>query len=148
MSFEDEWTNLRSNAAMRLAGASSGPSGGHGGVSSSEAKKKAAVRALEEHVLPDTQAAGKVMDETTEAAVKGFKDWATGAGLTTALKGWRTSVGGLQKVLAGEKTALSGTNQLLHGGDRWTGGQFDGLTQPPAGGQPQPPFLSKLQNYH
>ncbi|MGK5547252.1 hypothetical protein ACSNOH_21325 [Streptomyces sp. URMC 127] len=159
MAFEEEWGELRAEsvARTRLNGTSPGPLGGVGdsqGLSSSAAKKKAAVAALEQHVQPDTGAAGKLMDEAMEAAGKGFKDWATGAGLNEALKGWRASVKALQNRLSAEKSALSGTNVLFQGADLGLGGEFarrfpsapPRLPGPvPADGKPL--FPSRLADY-
>ncbi|GAA2725745.1 MULTISPECIES: hypothetical protein [Streptomyces] len=135
MTFEEEWAGLRAEAQsrMRLNGAP-GPVGAPD-LKSSAAKKKAAVSALEQHVEPDTQAAGKLMDETSEAAAKGFNGWATGAGITEALKGWRASVKSLQSRLAAEKTALSQTHHLLTGADLQLGGQFSLLKPLPVSPQ-------------
>ncbi|MFD0382492.1 hypothetical protein ACFQ2B_08915 [Streptomyces stramineus] len=145
----------RSGAAesgTRLNG--TGPVGGDGGghaagLASSAAKKKAAVAALEQHIQPDTQKAGKVMDDTSEAAAKGFKDWATGAGINEALKGWRASVKALENRLAGEKAGLSGANALYQGTDQSLGGRFGRyapplLPPPPGGG---PPFTSRVAGF-
>ncbi|ARZ67529.1 hypothetical protein SMD11_1872 [Streptomyces albireticuli] len=178
MAFDNEWDELRAESVARLqedragttdshtrlngtgpAGPGSpfvGPQGGGPGLASSSPKKKAAVAALEQHIQPDTQKAGKVMDETTEAAAKGFKDWATGAGITEALKGWRASVKSLENRLAGEKAGLSGANTLFQGADKGLGGQF-GLYGPPllpprlpAAGQSggNAPFTSRLTDYN
>ncbi|MBB5116616.1 hypothetical protein [Streptomyces eurocidicus] len=173
MAFENEWDELRAESVARLeqdragaaeshtrlngTGPASGNNGGdNSGLASSAAKKKAAVSALEQHVQPDTQKAGKVMDETTEAAAKGFKDWATGAGINEALKGWRVSVKALENRLAGEKAGLSGANTLFQGADKGLGGQF-GLYGPPllpprlpGAGQTggNAPFTSRLTNYN
>ncbi|MFE0044726.1 hypothetical protein [Streptomyces albireticuli] len=177
MAFDNEWDELRAESVARLqedrAGATdshtrlngTGPAGplgpvggnqGGPGLASSSPKKRAAISALEQHVQPDTQKAGKVMDETTEAAAKGFKDWATGAGITEALKGWRASVKALENRLAGEKAGLSGANTLFQGADKGLGGQF-GLYGPPllpprlpGPGQPggNSPFTSRLTDYN
>ncbi|WP_424891680.1 hypothetical protein [Streptomyces sp. XH2] len=177
MEFEDEWGKLRAESTARLGGSgqagshgadeshtrlngtSPGASGGAGdnqGLASSAAKKKAAVGALEQHIQPDLGAAGRLMDTAMEAAGKGFKDWATGAGINEALKGWRASVKELQNRLSAEKSALSGTNVLLRGADKGLGGEFDRRFPAPArppflpGPVPangRPPFLSGLADY-
>ncbi|MFH8790863.1 hypothetical protein [Streptomyces roseoverticillatus] len=89
-----------------------------------------------------------------EAAGKGFKDWATGAGINEALKGWRASVKELQNRLSAEKSALSGTNVLFQGADKGLGGEFDRRFPAPPPVLPgpvpadgKPPFLSGLADY-
>lgn len=176
MAFDNEWDELRAESAARLEESRSGATeahtrlngtGGNGpvvppfvgnqfggppGLASSSPKKKAAVSALEQHIQPDTQKAGKVMDETTEAAAKGFKDWATGAGINEALKGWRASVKALETRLAGEKAGLSGANTLFQGVDKGLGGQFSPYygppLLPPKSGGGNSPFTSRLSDYN
>ncbi|MCF3104587.1 hypothetical protein IPZ58_23775 [Streptomyces roseoverticillatus] len=177
MEFEDEWGKLQaeSTAQLRASGRTSShgadqshtrlngtspgtPSGGGDDqeLASSASKKRAAVTALEQHIQPDTGTAGKLMDEAMETAGKGFKDWATGAGINEALKGWRASVKALQIRLANEKAALSGTNVLLHGADKGLGSEFDRrfppIAPPPPSAGPGPvggklPFTSRLADY-
>ncbi len=144
VTFEDEWAGLRAEAQTRMRLNGAGPAAGGGGpdLKSSAARKRSAIAALEQHVEPDTQAAGKVMDETSEAAAKGFHDWATGAGINEALKGWRASVKSLQSRLAAEKTALSATHRLLTGADLQLGGQF-ALLKPSGVDQPYPSRISE-----
>ncbi|MGW1197452.1 hypothetical protein ACWD4B_16680 [Streptomyces sp. NPDC002536] len=133
MAFEDEWAELRSQAEARtrLNGASV-PGGTSGGgapdLKSSAEKKRSAVAALEQHIEPDSQTAGRLVDEAAEAAAKGLKEWATGAGLTAALNGWRSSVKALQARLSAEKAALAGTNRLFTGMDGQIGGQFSAVS--------------------
>ncbi|MEU3351350.1 hypothetical protein [Streptomyces sp. NPDC037389] len=153
MTFENEWAELRADAVTRtqLNGVPGGGAGGGPDLSSSAAKKRSAVSALEQHIEPDSQAAGRVADETSEAAARGFKDWATGAGISEALKGWRASVKSLQARLAADKAALSGTTRLFTGTDAGIAGQFS-LLKPggPGGGGPltaNPPFPSRVADY-
>ncbi|MEU1780322.1 MULTISPECIES: hypothetical protein [Streptomyces] len=145
MTFEDEWAGLRADAVARtrLNGVPGGAGGGPD-LSSSAVKKRSAVSALEQRIEPDSQAAGRVADETSEAAARGFQDWATGAGITAALKGWRASVKSLQARLATDKAALSGTNRLFLGADTGIAGQFP-LLRP--GGDATPPFPSRVADY-
>ncbi|MFF7729586.1 hypothetical protein [Streptomyces sp. NPDC008001] len=169
MGFEDEWGKLQAESIghistqgagqphTRLNGTSPGTPGGTGGdqgLASSASKKKAAVAALEQHIQPDTGAAGKLMDTAMEAAGKGFKDWATGTGINEALKGWQASVKALQNRLSAEKSALSGTNVLLQGADKGLGGEFDRrfpaappVLPGPGQGDSKPPFASRLADY-
>ncbi|MCC3774962.1 hypothetical protein [Streptomyces sp. UNOB3_S3] len=151
MTFEDEWAGLRADAVARTRLNGAGGTGGSGGgpdLSSSAARKRSAVSALEQHIEPDSQAAGRVADETSEAAARGFQDWATGTGINEALKGWRASVKALQARLSAEKAALSGTNRLFTGADTGLAGQFPLLK--PSGTGPlgtNPPFPSRVSDY-
>lgn len=154
VTFEDEWGKLRADAVAQQRDGEArtrldGVPGGVGGqdLKSSAEKKKSAIAALEQHIQPDVQTAGKVMDETSEAAAKGFKDWATGAGITEALNGWRTSVSTLQARLSAEKAALSGTNRLFTGTDKHIG---HGLSLLKPSDSPQitnPPYPSRVSGY-
>ncbi|MEV6674186.1 hypothetical protein [Streptomyces sp. NPDC051162] len=154
MAFDNEWDGLRTEAAarMRLNGVSGDgglpglPGSSDADLKSSAAKKAAAVSALEQHIQPDVQKAGSSMDDATEAAAKAFKEWATGAGIDEALKGWRTSVKALQGQLSNEKAGLSGANRLYQGTDIHTGNQFP-LLIPKDGKSVQPPFQSRLSDY-
>ncbi|MFF4157154.1 hypothetical protein [Streptomyces sp. NPDC001678] len=147
MTFENERAGLRADAVTRTRLDGAGGTGGGPDLSSSAAKKRSAVTALEQHIEPDSQAAGRVADETSEAAARGFQDWATGAGITAALKGWRESVKSLQARLSAEKAALSGTNRLFLGADSGIAGQFPLLK--PGGGplNTNPPFPSRVSGY-
>ncbi|MCC3766635.1 hypothetical protein [Streptomyces sp. UNOC14_S4] len=146
MSFDEEWATLRGDAARTRLNGVPGGLGGDADLKSSASKKKAAVTALEQHIQPDVQKAGSSMDEAAEAAAKGFKDWATGAGINEAVKSWRASVKSLQTRLSAEKAALSGTNRLFQGTDIHTGNQFP-LLIPQDGKGFQPPFQSRLSGY-
>ncbi|RLU96578.1 hypothetical protein CTZ27_16265 [Streptomyces griseocarneus] len=83
MAFEDEWATLRGDAVRTQLNGVPGGLGRPGGdaeLKSSAAQKKAAINALEQHILPDLKKAGSSMDDAAGDATKGFKDWATGAG--------------------------------------------------------------------
>ncbi|MFI1682378.1 MULTISPECIES: hypothetical protein [unclassified Streptomyces] len=125
MSFEEEWGQARNRATdlhadMQLNTASphnGGGSGGQGGedFASSPAEKKKAARAIDEHLLRDTQKAGDVADEDTANAVKAFKPkdgdgWLTSPALHKAQKAWSTQVKSLKKRLAAESSALRDTS--------------------------------------
>ncbi|MEV4501334.1 hypothetical protein [Streptomyces klenkii] len=174
MEFEDEWGKLQAESAARLEGPGrtgahradeshtrlngTSPGGGVDGqdLASSAGKKKAAVTALEQHIQPDTGAAGRLVDGAMEVAGKGFQDWATGAGINEALKDWRASVKSLQNRLSAEKSALSGTNVLLQGADKGLGSEFARRFSPIAPLPPSTgtgpvdgklPFTSRLKDY-
>lgn len=104
-------------------GGSTGPGlGGTPDFGSSPAQKKAAARAIEEHIEPDTKKAGDVADEETGAAVKAFaaKDghgWVTSGALKKAHETWGEQVQGLMNRLGSEKAALRNTNTLFQNTD-------------------------------
>ncbi|GAA2278479.1 hypothetical protein GCM10010415_53500 [Streptomyces atrovirens] len=117
------------SAGMRLnqypadPGGSPGPvGGGPKDLASSPTQKKAAARAIEEHIEPDTRKAGDWADEETGAAVKAFaaKDghgWVTSTALKKAHKTWGEQVQNLMNRLGSEKEALRSTNILFQNTD-------------------------------
>src|SRR5690606_10052317 len=87
-------------------------------LASSPTQKKAAARAIEEHIEPETREAGDWADEETEAAVKAFaaKDgdgWVTSTALKKAHKTWGDQVQALMHRLGSEKLALRSTGLLF-----------------------------------
>ncbi|MEV0266603.1 hypothetical protein AB0I49_35380 [Streptomyces sp. NPDC050617] len=159
MTFEDEWARLRTDASARQEAARSqtrinhlaaGPGGDQPDFSSSAVKKKAAVSALQNHVEPDTRAAGGCVDASADAATKGFKGWETAAGITDALEGWGAAVTALQNRLAGEKAALGSAGNLFRNTDHDTAR----LLAPPAlpgpytpNGPAGVPYPSRVSDY-
>ncbi|MFC0598618.1 hypothetical protein [Streptomyces palmae] len=148
MTFEDEWGKLRSDAAQRLAGGTQldrvpddPPGGGSTDLSSSPARKAAAVTALTEHVRPDVSDGGKAPHETTTAAGTDFKDWATGKAITEMLTAWETSVSVLQSRLGAESESFNGTKKLFTTNDNKQWNQFT-LLNPPNTTVPYGPGLS------
>lgn len=109
------------------SGGSSGPaSGGQQDFGSSPTQKKAAARAIEENIEPDTRRAGDFADEETNTAVKAFaaKDghgWVTSAALKKAHKTWGEQVQNLMNRLSSEKEALRSTNILFQNTDLGVG---------------------------
>lgn len=96
--------------------------GGRKDLASSPAQKKAAAKAIEENIEPDTRKAGDWADEETNAAVKAFaaKDghgWVTSAALKKAHKTWGEQVQNLMSRLSSEKEALRSTNILFQNTD-------------------------------
>ncbi|MEU5104566.1 hypothetical protein AB0H07_20090 [Streptomyces sp. NPDC021354] len=156
MTFEDEWSKLRTDAVagqksthMRLNQTDPpGPSlPGSLNLKSSASKKKSAVKALEDDVQPQTKTAGECVDESTEKAENEFKDWATGSGITDALKGWHTSVKALQTRLTQEKSALSGTNKYFLTNDFLVGSDLT-TAVPPTQSSDNVPFSSRISDYY
>lgn len=159
MSFEDEWAGLRSqstaagthtqiNSAGPLTPGGNGlllpPGGAPPVLSNDPAKKKAAAKALDEDVVPDTAKAGKHADEDTTKAQKEFDGWETGKGLKSVMTGWEKSVKMLQNRLSNERRALSNANATLQNGDHTA---YNGLQQctpeNPSGKPQQPPLLQQ-----
>ena len=99
-----------------------GSSGGREDLASSPAEKRAAARAVEDHIEPDTRTVGDWADGETDSAVKEFgpKDghgWLASGSLKKAHKTWGEQVQNLMNRLAAEKAALRGTNSLLQNTD-------------------------------
>ncbi|MFE4048572.1 hypothetical protein [Streptomyces sp. YIM B13518] len=112
-------TRLNQLPAERGGGA---PPGGRKDLASSPARKKAAARAIEEHIEPDTAKAGRWADEDTGSAVKAFRakdgdGWATSTALKKAHETWGEQVKNLMDRLDVEKGALRGANTVLQGTD-------------------------------
>ncbi|MGW6079154.1 hypothetical protein ACWF09_24190 [Streptomyces sp. NPDC055186] len=96
--------------------------GGRKDLASSPAQKKAAAKAIEENIEPDTRKAGDWADEETNAAVKAFaaKDghgWVTSTALKKAHKTWGEQVQNLMSRLSSEKEALRSTSILFQNTD-------------------------------
>ena len=101
---------------------SSGPAGGQKDLASSPAEKKAAAKAIEDHIEPDTKKAGDWADEENNAAVKAFeakdgRGWLTSEAIKQAHKTWGEQVQNLMHRLTSEKAALRSTNTVLQGTD-------------------------------
>ncbi|MEF9906724.1 hypothetical protein V4Y04_27185 [Streptomyces sp. P9-A2] len=114
---------MRLNQYPADPGSSPGPvGGGRKDLASSPAQKKAAAKAIEENIEPDTRKAGDWADEETNAAVKAFaaKDghgWVTSTALKKAHKTWGEQVQNLMSRLSSEKEALRSTNILFQNTD-------------------------------
>ncbi|MGW5330141.1 hypothetical protein [Streptomyces sp. NPDC004014] len=116
-----------------------GPAGGygygHGGnghgpgagrLASTPAEKRAAARALNDHIEPDTRKAGEWADDETAAAVKAFgardgHGWLTATALRRAHAAWGGQVKNLTDRLGAEKDALTSTNVVLTNSDAAAG---------------------------
>jgi hypothetical protein len=134
----DEWEQARGRAVGQgvgvrldqLPGQRSGHGGGAGGpdLASRPAEKKAAARAIEEHLEPDTRTSGAWADEETAAAVKEFgardgHGWVTSGALKRAHKAWSDQVRSLMDRLGSEKDALRSTSALFRQTDVGVGAQ-------------------------
>ncbi|MER6556343.1 hypothetical protein ABT300_01030 [Streptomyces sp. NPDC001027] len=93
---------------------------------SAPARKRAAAKAIEEHLEPDTSKAGAKAAESTGAAVTAFgqgdgEDWLTGQALKTAKETWSQQLTTLMNRLGSEKAALRATGLLLQSTDTGVG---------------------------
>lgn len=87
-------------------------------LASSPGEKRAAARAIEDHIEPGTRAAGRWADDENGAAVREFaaKDgegWVTSAALKKAHGAWADQVKNLMDRLGAEKDALRSGNAVL-----------------------------------
>ncbi|MFJ9815364.1 hypothetical protein ACIRU3_08825 [Streptomyces sp. NPDC101151] len=92
--------------------------GGQKDLASSPAEKKAAAKAIEDHIEPETKKAGDWADEQTDAVVKEFgaRDgggWVASGAIKKAHKTWGDQVQALMNRLGSEKSALHSTNSLF-----------------------------------
>ncbi|MFB9461659.1 hypothetical protein [Streptomyces cinereospinus] len=99
-----------------------GPAGGRRDLASSPAEKRAAAKAIQDGIEPDTAKAGRHADQDTAGAVRAFgpKDgdgWDTSAALRKAHTTWGDQVRNLLDRLGAEKELLRQTNTTLHGTD-------------------------------
>ncbi|MBJ6643489.1 hypothetical protein H4N48_08525 [Streptomyces sp. BSE7-9] len=114
---------MRLNQYPADTGGPTGPVGaGRKDLASSPAQKKAAAKAIQDNLEPDTRKAGDLADDETGAAVKAFaaKDgdgWVTSTGLKKAHRTWGEQVQALMNRLGSEKEALRSTNILLQNTD-------------------------------
>ncbi|MEU0632230.1 hypothetical protein [Streptomyces sp. NPDC005989] len=107
---------MRLNQHPADQGGSSG--GGQQNLVSTPAEKKAAAKAIEDHIEPDTKKAGRHVDEDTSGVVKAFdaKDghgWLMSSAMKKAHKTWGEQVQALMNRLGSEKVSLRETNILL-----------------------------------
>ncbi|MFD9098264.1 hypothetical protein [Streptomyces collinus] len=109
---------------------------GHGGygqgagrLASTPVEKRAAAKALHDHIEPDTRRAGAWADDETGAAVKAFGSrdghgWLTAPALRRAHAAWGDQVRSLLDRLGAEKDALNRTDAVLTGADLAVGGDL------------------------
>lgn len=100
----------------------SGSFGGKPDLASSPDEKRAAARAIENHIKGDTYTAGTWADTDTGAVVREFgaKDghgWLISRAVSKAHKTWREQVKGLMHRLSNDVDSLGGANRSLHGTD-------------------------------
>ncbi|GGQ33740.1 hypothetical protein GCM10010215_67110 [Streptomyces virginiae] len=138
MGFDEEWAQLRTEAAARQNPAMrlnqlAAPDGGGGGSAdfgSDEAKKKTASGKLGGEVKTQTETAAKKADEETAAAITAFSGWDTAAGLKTVETTWDNQVKNLLSRLATESHNLAVTRRMFLGQDNEIYNGFRPLLKP------------------
>lgn len=140
MGFDEEWAQLRGEAAarqddrMRLNQLS--PAGGGGGGSdfgTDSTQKRAASGKLAGEIRTQTENAGKKSDEETAVAITAFAGWDTAAGLKTAEETWNKQVKNLLGRLATESHNLGVARSMYLGSELEAYAEFQLLKR-------QPPF--------
>ncbi|WP_411574530.1 hypothetical protein [Streptomyces fradiae] len=126
MGFDEEWAQLRSEAAARqtsgmrlnkLAPVGGGGGGGEADFGSDPKKKATAAGKLDGEVKTQTVKASDHADEATTGAVSEFSGWDTAAGLKTVQKTWETQVNTLTGRLSTEAANLRTTRSMFLGKD-------------------------------
>ncbi|MEU6705777.1 hypothetical protein [Streptomyces wuyuanensis] len=140
MGFDEEWAELRSQAAerhstdMRLnqlpeGGPAPGP-GGTPGLASTPAEKNAAAGVIENELLTSTKKAGGHADEANGTAVGAFSGWATAAALRKVQTTWDGQVETLMGRLGKERDGLRNTVTTLTGADTGRRDRINGIRTP------------------
>ncbi|GAA3118327.1 hypothetical protein GCM10010449_45490 [Streptomyces rectiviolaceus] len=134
---------------MDLAGEDG--AGGPGILASSASDKQRAVTLLNDYLLGQTQAAGRMAEGggqvsppllmplpqpgvsvmKPDTGLKGLSNWAVEAGLSEAIVAWQGQVSRLTDRLNKELKALRGTSSVLHSQDSATWGQLNSIDVDP-----------------
>jgi hypothetical protein len=123
--------------------------GGEQKLASSSSDKKRASKYLEEHLLPDTQAASRLAAGggavrppllapaapaspllKQDTGLKGLSGWASDQGVSDALVAWQGQANRLMGRLQQERNALNGTQTIFQSQDIATGAQADSIRLP------------------
>ncbi|MFD9281390.1 hypothetical protein ACFWD7_29530 [Streptomyces mirabilis] len=123
--------------------------GGEQTLASSPSDKKRAAKFMEEHLMPDTQAAARMADDggalpplivapvapasplmKQDTGLKGFSGWASDQGLSDALTAWQGQANRLMGRLQSELNGLHGTKNILQNQDTTVGAQSAALRPP------------------
>jgi hypothetical protein len=135
MGFDEEWAQLRAEAAERRGAsmrlnqlpADQGGGGLNGKLASTPSEKRAAANTIETTLVPDTKKATDWADEATTGAMGALKGWETAAGLKTVQDTWDKQVKTLIGRLDREKGALRATVTTLTGVDVGRGQQIGSI---------------------
>lgn len=139
MGFDEEWAQLRSEAAARqssgtrlnqLAPAGGGGGGGEADFGSDPKKKGTASNQLSGEVTTLTKNAAKKADEATGSAVTAFSGWETAVGLKKVEKTWDSQVKMLLGRLSREATSLGETRRMFQNNDFGLYNDFHVLKKP------------------
>lgn len=142
------------------------PGGRWGTLASSESDKQRAVRYMEEHLLPDTQAAGRMAEGggklvpqflgpqapgvsmlKPDTGLEGLSGWATKAALADVMPVWQGQVQRLVERLRGEMKAIGGTKTSLHNRDITEGQGISTAARLSPTDTGTPPLRSNLDQY-
>ncbi|MFE6036961.1 hypothetical protein [Streptomyces sp. NPDC056452] len=124
--------------------------GGEQKLASSASDKKRASTYMEEHLMPDTQAAGRMaagggavrtpfLAPSTappsplikqDTGLKGLSAWASDQGVSDALGAWQGQANRLMARLQQELNGLKGAKNILHNQDLATGAQANSIRLP------------------
>ena len=124
--------------------------GGEQKLASSASDKKRASKYMEDHLMPDTQAAGRMaagggtvrtpfLAPSTappspllkqDTGLKGLSGWASDQGVSDALGAWQGQANRLMGRLHQEQSGLKGTNNIFHNQDLTTGAQANSIRLP------------------
>ncbi|MEV0491720.1 hypothetical protein [Streptomyces atratus] len=123
--------------------------GGEQKLASSPSDKKRATKYMEEHLMPDTQAAARMaagggavrppfLAPTAPASpllkqdtgLKGLSGWASDQGVSDALLAWQGQSNRLMGRLQQELSALNGTQTIFQNQDLAAGAQADSIRLP------------------
>lgn len=123
--------------------------GGEQTLASSPSDKKRAAKFMEEHLMPDTQAAARMADDggalpslivapvapasplmKQDTGLKGLSGWASDQAVSDALTAWQGQANRLMARLQQEVNALHGTKNLFLNQDTTVGAQAAGVRPP------------------
>lgn len=123
--------------------------GGEQKLASSPSDKKRASKYMEEHQMPDTQAAGRMAAGggtvrtpflapappaspllKQDTGLKGLSGWASDQGLSDALGAWQGQANRLMGRLQQELNALNGTRNIFQNQDLSAGAQANSIRLP------------------
>ncbi|MFP3987700.1 hypothetical protein U9R90_09405 [Streptomyces sp. E11-3] len=153
-----ESAELRMQLAQLDGGGGSG--GGEPTLASSATDKKRAATYMDEHLMRNTQAAGRMAEGggtmlpllvgppapglgvlKPDTGLKGLSGWAADMGLSTAMTIWQGQVNRLMSQLNRELSGLRGANNVFQGQDNHTWTQLHSVQVE------QPPFRSPFDSY-
>ncbi|WP_431983105.1 hypothetical protein [Streptomyces qinglanensis] len=150
---------------LQLARADPGDAERPGTLASSPGDKKRAAKFMQEHLLPDTQAAGRMGEGggkvvppllgpevqgkgvlKPDTGLEGLSGWALESAMSDAMSVWQGQVARLMGRLQEELKALGGTNKLFKGQDLAEGRSI-ASAQGDSTGEGKYPLRSGLDQY-